>query len=113
MPNPIRFHLDENVDHAIAYGLRRHGIDVTVTSEVGLLQADDDEQLAFARDNARVIVTHDEDFLLLHSQGIPNRGLFGIRVYVRSDIMQHPEQSPIRRSMLTKSGMIVQAGVCG
>ena len=62
MPNPIRFHLDENVDHAIAYGLRRHGIDVTVTSEVGLLHAPDDEQLAFARDSARVIVTHDEDF---------------------------------------------------
>ena len=65
MPNPIRFHLDENVDHAIAYGLRRHGIDVTVTSEVGLLHAPDDEQLAFARDGVRVIVTHDEDFLIV------------------------------------------------
>ena len=75
MPDPMRFHLDENVDHAIAYGLRRHDIDVTVTSEVGLLQADDEEQLAFARDTARVIVTHDEDFLVLHSQGIPHTGI--------------------------------------
>jgi uncharacterized protein with PIN domain len=75
MLDPMRFHLDENVDHAIAYGLRRHGIDVTVTSEVGLLHAPDEEQLAFARDNARVIVTHDEDFLLLHSQGMPHAGI--------------------------------------
>jgi len=75
MPDPIRFHLDENVDHAIAYGLRRHGIDVTVTSEVGLPHAPDDEQLAFARDSARVIVTHDEDFLILHSEGILHTGI--------------------------------------
>jgi Domain of unknown function (DUF5615) len=75
MPEPIRFHLDENVEHAIAYGLRRHGIDVTVTSEVGLLRALDEEQLAFACDYARVIVTHDEDFLILHSQGIPHAGI--------------------------------------
>jgi len=44
MPEPIRFHLDENVEHAIVYGLRRHGIDVTVTSAVGLLRAPDEEQ---------------------------------------------------------------------
>ena len=75
MPAPIRFHLDENVEHAIAYGLRRHGIDVTVTSEVGLLRAPDEEQLAFAREQACVIVTHDEDFLILHSQGILHAGI--------------------------------------
>ena len=79
MPDPMRFHLDENVDHAIAYGLRRHSIDVTVTSEVGLLHATDEEQLAFARDNARVIVTHDEDFLIMHSQGIPHAGISHLR----------------------------------
>ena|SRR5215471_1420772 len=75
MPQQIRFHLDENVEHAIAYGLRQHGIEVTVTSEVGLLHAPDDEQLAFARDTGRVIVTHDEDFLILHSRGIPHAGI--------------------------------------
>jgi hypothetical protein len=75
MPASIRFHLDENVDHAIADGLRRYGVDVTVTSEVGLLRAIDDVQLAFARDNTRVMVTHDEDFLVLHSQGMPHAGM--------------------------------------
>jgi predicted nuclease of predicted toxin-antitoxin system len=62
MPGSIRFHLDENVDHAITDGLQRHGVDVTVTSEIGLLRATDDVQLAFAQDNTRVMVTHDEIF---------------------------------------------------
>jgi hypothetical protein len=75
MPASIRFHLDENVDHAIADGLRRYGVDVTVTSEVGLLRATDDMQLSFARDNGRVIVTHDDDFLAMHSQGMLHAGI--------------------------------------
>jgi predicted nuclease of predicted toxin-antitoxin system len=63
--NRIRFHLHENVDHAIADELQRHGVDVTVTSEVGWRRATDEVQLAFARDNARVLVTHGEAFLVL------------------------------------------------
>lgn len=70
MPGSIRFHLDENVDPAIADGLQRHGVEVPVTSEIGLLRATDDVQLAFTRDRTRVMVTHGEDFLVLHSQGI-------------------------------------------
>ena len=35
MPRTIRFHLDENCSHAIAAGLRRRGIDVTTTPEMG------------------------------------------------------------------------------
>ena len=42
MPRTIRFHLDENCSHAIAAGLRRRGIDVTTTPEVGLLGAIDE-----------------------------------------------------------------------
>ena len=39
MTQKIRFHLDENVSNAIAEGLRRRGIDVTTTSETGLIAA--------------------------------------------------------------------------
>jgi predicted nuclease of predicted toxin-antitoxin system len=74
-PARIRFHLDENVDHAIAHGLRRHGIDVTVSSEVGLLSAPDEEQLAFALAQQRVIVTHDRDMLRLARRGVPYAGI--------------------------------------
>jgi hypothetical protein len=41
MARTIRFHLDENCHPAIAGGLRRRGVDVTTTPEVGLLHASD------------------------------------------------------------------------
>jgi hypothetical protein len=63
MAERLRFHLDENVNPAIAAGLRQRGIDVTTTQETGLLQAADDDQLAFATRQQRVLVTHDRDFL--------------------------------------------------
>ncbi len=67
MSQRIQFHLDENADLAIAAGLRRNGIDVTTTKEVGLLTKSDEEQLAFICANHRVIFTQDTDFLRIAS----------------------------------------------
>jgi predicted nuclease of predicted toxin-antitoxin system len=75
MARTIRFHLDENGHRAIADGLRRRGVDVTTTPEVGLLSASDDEQLAHAWPNGRVILTQDRDFLRLHAAGAPHPGI--------------------------------------
>ncbi|MEI3650828.1 MAG: DUF5615 family PIN-like protein [Dolichospermum lemmermannii FEM_B0920] len=44
----IKFHLDESVSNAIALGLHRRGINVTTTSETGLMGVSDREQIAFA-----------------------------------------------------------------
>ncbi|AOX01954.1 hypothetical protein BJP34_23225 [Moorena producens PAL-8-15-08-1] len=71
----IRFHLDESVSNAISQGLRRRGIEVTTTSEVGLIGASDHEQLAFATSQQRVLVTHDDDFVVLHQTGITHSGI--------------------------------------
>ena len=71
----IRYHLDEHIDPAVAAGLRGRGIDVTTAKEAGLLGADDDEHLRFALAEMRAILTHDEDFLVLHSQGRPHYGI--------------------------------------
>src|SRR4051812_30213012 len=49
MPRTIRFHLDEDVDPAVAEGLRRRGVDVTTSREVGLLGTLDTAQLAYAK----------------------------------------------------------------
>ena len=35
----IRLHLDENVDHAVAHGLRLRGIDVTTSTDADLIGA--------------------------------------------------------------------------
>jgi predicted nuclease of predicted toxin-antitoxin system len=59
----IRLHLDENVDPDVGRALRRHGIDVTTSQEVGLRTQSDTAQLDFIRTQGRVIVTHDADFL--------------------------------------------------
>ena len=75
MPKTIRFHLDENCAKAIAVGLRRHGIEVTTTPEVGLLGATDEEQAAYARLESQVIFTQDRDFLRIHAAGVTHAGI--------------------------------------
>jgi hypothetical protein len=75
MPRTIRYHLDEDVDSAIAEGLRRRGIDVTTTPEVGLLGAPDPIQLAHAHVEVRVLFTHDDDHLRLNAQGVEHSGV--------------------------------------
>ena len=72
---PIRFHLDENVDDRVAAGLRRRGIDVTLAREGGLEGVDDRTQLAFATSTGRVLMTHDADYLRLHTEGVPHAGI--------------------------------------
>ena len=71
----IAFHLDESTKNAIAIALRQRGIDVTTTQDANLLSASDIEQLRYAYENNRVLVTHDNDFLRLHHQGTPHAGI--------------------------------------
>jgi predicted nuclease of predicted toxin-antitoxin system len=75
MAKTIRFHLDENCDPRIAAGLRLHGVDVTTTPEAGLLQVPDEEQLAYAVGQGRVVVTQDTDFLRLAAAGHESPGI--------------------------------------
>jgi predicted nuclease of predicted toxin-antitoxin system len=75
MARTILFHLDENCQRAIAEGLRRRGVDLTTTPEAGLLNATDDEQLAFCQAQARVLFTQDRDFLRIHAGGIAHFGI--------------------------------------
>lgn len=71
----IRFHLDENMHTAVAHGLRQRGIDVTTTADVNMIGASDSQQLAHAAATNRVLVTHDDDLLRLHHQGVSHAGL--------------------------------------
>jgi predicted nuclease of predicted toxin-antitoxin system len=80
----IRFHLDENVDPDVALALRRQGIDVTTTREMGLLGQSDEVQLAFACEQGRMVVTHDTDFLRLASQSAAHWGIAFCKKNARS-----------------------------
>jgi predicted nuclease of predicted toxin-antitoxin system len=75
MPRTIRVHLDENCSRAIAGGLRRRGVDVTTTPEIGLMGATDEQQTAYGLTEGRVLFTQDQDFLQLGAAGVPHAGI--------------------------------------
>ncbi len=73
MARTVRFHLDENCSNAIARGLRLRGIEVTTSPESGLIAASDEEQLAYASREGRIIVTQDKHFLRF--KGVQHAGI--------------------------------------
>lgn len=72
---PIRFHLDESMPNAVADGLRRRGLDVTTSGDAGLLAASDEDQLAFANKEGRLLITRDHDFLRLNARDNRHSGI--------------------------------------
>ena len=80
----IRFHLDEQVDPAIAAALRRNGIDVTTTVEAGLYGRSDNNHLAYAVPERRVVVTHDADFLRFAERSKDHAGIVYCKIKARS-----------------------------
>ncbi len=75
----IKFYLDEHVSRAVAKGLRQRGADVLTVPEAGMIGASDEEHLALAEREGRVIFTQDDDFLRLAAQGHLHSGI----VYAR------------------------------
>lgn len=80
----LRYHFDEHIPTAVAKGLRRYGIDVTMPNDVGLLKAADYVHLEYARRNGRVMVTFDSDYLGLHARNVEHMGIAYIRPRSRS-----------------------------
>src|SRR5262245_7874062 len=68
---PPKLHLNEHLSPRLAEQLRMYGFDVTSTLELDMVEADDDEQLAYAASTQRAIVTFNhKDFALRHFQYI-------------------------------------------
>ncbi|MDJ0708557.1 MAG: DUF5615 family PIN-like protein [Leptolyngbyaceae cyanobacterium MO_188.B28] len=84
MSRRIRFHLDEQVKSVIARELRRRGIDVTTTVEVGLRTQSDEAQLDFICQEQRVLFTQDDDFLRIASRTHNHPGIVYCRQGTRS-----------------------------
>jgi hypothetical protein len=65
-----RFYFDEDsADKALVEALRTRGVKVNVPSEVGLLEADDSDQLPWCIRNHRVLITSNiDDFYHLHTR---------------------------------------------
>ena len=84
MSRRIHFHFDEQVKSAIARELRRRGIDVTTTAEVGLRTQSDEVQLEFICREQRVLFTQDDDFLRIASRTDNHPGIVYCKQGTRS-----------------------------
>jgi hypothetical protein len=67
--------MDEHVPSAVTAGLRLRGVDVLTVQEAVMVGATDQDQLAFAARQGRVLFTHDADFLRLHAAGTNHAGI--------------------------------------
>lgn len=92
----LRFFMDEHVPAAVTLGLRRHGIDVLTVQEAGRGGHTDEDQLAFALAEERVMVSFDPDFLVLHQSGVAHAGIawcpekkYGIGQLIRALLLLH------------------------
>lgn len=72
---PIKYYTDEHISKAIIKGLQARGVDVLSCQEAGMRTASDEEHLAFANENGRVIFTYDADFIRLHTDGFEHAGI--------------------------------------
>ena len=71
----IKFYTDEHIAHAVARGLRSQGIDAITAAEVGNLSIPDEVHLQYATSQKRVLVSKDEDFVILHHAQYPHAGI--------------------------------------
>lgn len=71
----IKFYFDEHIPQSVATGLLRRGVDVLTVQMTGRKGLADDEQLDFATQQGRVMVTMDSDFLILAAQGAHHPGI--------------------------------------
>lgn len=75
MAEEIKFYMDEHVPTAVTMGLRLRDVDVLTAQEAGLLAASDEDHLALAVRDGRVLFTQDADFLRLHATGVHHAGI--------------------------------------
>lgn len=75
MRRPIKCYVDEYVATAVVKGLRQRGVDVLTVREAGLRGATDEEHLARARSDGRILFSQDDDFLRLHASGVTHAGI--------------------------------------
>lgn len=71
----MRFFFDEHVPRTVTKALRQRNIDVLTVQEVRLRGKLDVEQLQFAYNERRVLVTFDADFLSIAASGVGHAGI--------------------------------------
>ncbi|MBS4029292.1 MAG: DUF5615 family PIN-like protein [Ignavibacteriales bacterium] len=77
--------MDEHISKNVASALRQRGADVVRVQEIGRDGFSDEEQLSFGLQEHRVIVTFDDDFLVLGRSGIKHSGIIFVTRFHRNE----------------------------
>jgi hypothetical protein len=75
VPDQLRFYVDQHFPHPAVEGLRRRGVEVLTAQEADRCGEIDPQQLSFATQEGRVLVSFDPDFLALHRAGTLHAGI--------------------------------------
>lgn len=75
MSDEIQFFTDQHYPGPVIRALQREGLDVLTAHEAGRCGFSDDQQLAFATEQERVMLTFDPDYLALHHAGVQHAGI--------------------------------------
>ncbi len=74
----LRFYLDEDVDISLSQALKNRGVDIVTTQKAGNTGSSDQEQLLYAKEQQRVVISHNiRDFVLLHKNFLSNNRKHG------------------------------------
>lgn len=97
----LKLYLDQDVNINLAVRLRRHGYDVVTTREVGNIGNPDEQQLEYATNNSRAILTHNrKHFRRLHrdwkSSGQHHGGII-VSVHLSLDELERRMLNLLRR----------------
>lgn len=79
----MKFLADEHIESSIVTGLKLLGIDAISVNEAGIRESDDEEILNFAKDDYRVIITRDSDFVKLHKKGVEHSGIVFVPKFLK------------------------------
>ena len=90
--------------HALVRALRDRGVDVTTTSEAGLIEISDEEQLRWATEKGRALLTYNAaDFCQLHGEFLrTGRHHAGI---VIAEQQRFPVGEMMRRILRLRAGL--------
>lgn len=93
MADAIRFYTDEHFPLVLVKVLRSHGADVLTAHEAGMRGVSDTRHLAFPHAEQRVLITYDEDYLVLAHRGNAHAGI----AYCHQDV---PRARQVERLVL-------------